>query len=371
MLRGQVDTATRQIITGWAADDESPDEIMEVAVFVDGRKLAQFACNAPRPDLLRAGFFGQNPHGFAYEYPTPLSNASDRRVSVRHAKSGKLLNRGDLVIQSDNNVVVRSSLATPSHAELEQLPVPRDPRSIFEMFVLFDEKAGLYELLSRIRFSSEKPRHVYYSVFGRYPETDPLLRQLDEDDHRGRYSPRDHTNELLLSQKFQSEAVPVFLNAFPEKNRLVFVHIPKCAGTDLSVNLMRRFPAIHQTLMEESWTSKDRMFQQLSNLVLYMKFSDSIFLCGHSSLGYYVSHALIRPIDRVFTIVRDPIEIAISHINYILTRITRDISIGNIGPDTREWMDILGLNTLPADMPPALIENSKKFYFVFKQVIKA
>lgn len=357
MLRGHVDTVTRRIIAGWAADDEIPDETIQILVLVDGRKLAQIACDAPRPDLMQAGSFGHRPHGFTYEFPQPLGDASDRRVSVRYARTGNLLNRGDAVIQRDNSVVIRTSRASPGDTEPEQFPMPRDPRSIFETLVLYDENGGLYELLSRIQFSVEKPRHIHYSVFGRYPEADPRLLQLAGIDQINGYSPRDHMNELLLSQEFQKDIVPLFLNAFPEKKRIVFIHVPKCAGTDLSVNLMKRFPSMHQTIMEENWVPKESLFRQIARLVIHNKFFDNIFLCGHSSLDYYVSRGLIRPIDRVFTIVRQPVEIVISHVNYILTRMTRDLAARKIGPDTKEWMDILGVSTLPGDMPPGLVQR--------------
>ncbi len=357
MLRGRVDTLTRQNISGWAADDESPDTPVDILIFVDERKLAQITCDSPRPDLMQAGIFGLSPHGFNYKFPSPLGDASDTRVSVRYAKTGTLLNRGDAVIQQNDGKVVHRPLANAADDGPEQLPVPRDPRSVFEMLVLYDERAGLYDLLSRIPFAAEKPRHIYYSVFGCYPEANPSVNESAADDQRGNYSPRDHMHDLLTSRDFQKDLIPLFLNAFPEKKRIFFIHIPKCAGTDLSVNLMKRFPSMHQTLMEQNWTSNQRLFQKLSRLMLHSKFSDSIFLCGHSGLNYYTSRAMIRPLDRVFTVVREPIEIALSHVNYILTRMKQDIVAGSIGPDTRAWLDILGMSALPPDMPPALVRK--------------
>ena len=54
-----------------------------------------------------------------------------------------------------------------------------------------------------------------------------------------------------MSAAFQQEVLTLLLNAFPEKRRLLFVHIPKCAGSDLSHHLMTRYPSIDQRLMEE------------------------------------------------------------------------------------------------------------------------
>jgi hypothetical protein len=357
MLHGHVDAITRRGIRGWAADDERSDQAVQILIFVDGCKLAQIGCVTPRPDLLQLGIFGLGPHGFAYEFPEQLGDTSEKRVSIRYARTGKLLNRGDANIKLDGSVVIRAPMSGPADTEPEQLPVPRNPKSTFETLALYDEKAGLYDLLSRVPFSAETPNYIHYTVFGRYPNPKAEIRHLPVIDQPGDYSPRDHMNKLLLSQEFQRGVIPVFLNAFPEKKRVVFIHIPKCAGTDLSVNLMKRFPSIHQTIMEESWTQKEKFLQQIARLTMHVRFFDSIFLCGHSDLDYYTSRDLIRPFDRVFTIVRHPVEIAISHVNYILTRLSRDIEAGTIAPDTRAWMDILGLDSLPAKIPPAVVQK--------------
>src|SRR6202011_5435366 len=99
MLHGRVDAVTPQGITGWAADDEKPDLAVQILIFVDDCKLAQIACVTPRPDLLRHGIFGPGPHGFAYKFPEPLADASEKRISIRYARTGRLLNQGDVKIK--------------------------------------------------------------------------------------------------------------------------------------------------------------------------------------------------------------------------------------------------------------------------------
>jgi len=118
---------------------------------------------------------------------------------------------------------------------------------------------------------------------------------------------RDYLNDLLHSPRFQRNILAYILRAFPEKRRLMFVHIPKCAGSDMSMHLASRFPSLEQRLMEASATDKDQLFQALSEFVREIVFSDSIFLRGHIPLDYYADAQLIRPADRIFTIVRDPI----------------------------------------------------------------
>jgi len=64
MIQGHVDRITRQVITGWAADTAAPDEQIDITIFVNGRKMAQLACDQPRPDLRHMGMYGEGRHGF-------------------------------------------------------------------------------------------------------------------------------------------------------------------------------------------------------------------------------------------------------------------------------------------------------------------
>ena len=48
-----------------------------------------------------------------------------------------------------------------------------------------------------------------------------------------------------------------------------------------------------------------------------------------------------RPQDHVFTIMRDPLDIALSVVNYVLTRFAVNIEAGEPGPDTRDWLAVL------------------------------
>ena len=268
MLRGHVDLVTRDLVAGWAADDERPGEIVQVSIFVNGRKTGQAACDLNRPDLVHVGALVGGLHGFNYVFPQRLNDEDEKRVSVRHATTGRLLNNGDVLFRKDNNITIRMPRADQADGEPDQLPVPQDPRWLFEALALYDPRSGLFDLLAKMQFSAETPRQIRYSVFGGYGGGASRPTQLSEIDQLGGYAPRDYMNELLLSQEFQKELIPMFLGAYPEKKRLFFIHIPKCAGTDLSVNLMRRFPSMHQTLTEERWTSKEVLFKRVSRLAL-------------------------------------------------------------------------------------------------------
>jgi hypothetical protein len=350
MIQGHVDRITRQVIVGWAADTDAPDERIDIAIFVNGRKQAQLACDQPRVDLRHTGLYGEGRHGFRYEFTPPLPPDETAKVAVRFAKSGTSLGHGNALLArgSTEATVVP---APPHKAEQLIVPAPVDPRTLFQLFMLFDPATELYPLLCRLDFGRVRPSHLDYSVFGQVPEVYP--RGLD-------WSPalaRDYLNDLLYSARFQQSVLAYALRAFPEKRRLMFVHIPKCAGSDLSFHLVSRFPSLEQRLMDETLTSKGEMFEALGGFVRELAFADAVFVRGHIPLNLYVDADLIRPADQVFTIVRDPTEIALSQINYILTKFQLNIDAGVVDMDTAGWLDALELKELPPAVTPQFVDK--------------
>jgi hypothetical protein len=150
-----------------------------------------------------------------------------------------------------------------------------------------------------------------------------------------------------LQTTFQSQLVNLLLAAFPEKRRLLFVHIPKCAGTDLRENLKSRYPVLDWNLTETSWTDPSRLFALLETLIPQIRASDTVAVHGHVPLGWYFNYALKRPGDRIFAVVRDPMEIVVSYVNYVLTSLLLDPEA--IQPDSRDWLQRLRITRVPAD----------------------
>lgn len=350
MIQGHVDRITRQVITGWAADTDAPDERIAIAIFVNGRKLAQLACDQPRPDLRHMGLYGEGRHGFRYEFTPPLSVVEAAKIAVRYAESGMSLGNGNARLPRGATEAV---VVSPPPQRQEQLivPAPVDPRTLFRLFALFEPSLELYSLLCRLDFGRVRPSHLDYSVLGQVPEHYP----------RGMaWSPalaRDYLNDLLHSAGFQQNVLAYALRAFPEKQRLMFVHIPKCAGSDLSFHLASRFPSLEQRLMDEALTSKGELFEALAGFVRELAFADAIFVRGHLPLDFYAGADLTRPADRIFTILRDPTEIALSQINYILTKFQLNIDAGVVDKDTEGWLDALDLKELPPAVTPQFVDK--------------
>ncbi len=226
-----------------------------------------------------------------------------------------------------------------------QLQAPREPRSLFELFTTYDPARGLDELLFRLDVTGIEPRHIYNGTLGRRPETLHACRKPEG------YNARDHMRGALMSPEFQRKVISLLLNAYPEKKRLLFVHVPKCAGTDLRIGLSTRYPALDAGLSRSEWTSSQQLFETIQQVALGLRFSDTILLHGHIRIVAAINGELVRPTDRIITVIRDPVEIILSNINYIITRILQDQESGTDAPDTREWKRQLGIGRLPPDMP--------------------
>ena len=77
------------------------------------------------------------------------------------------------------------------------------------------------------------------------------------------------------------------------------------------------------------------------------------FSAGPLSASVLPQHCLIRHGDRVFTVVRDPVSIIISQVNYILARVIDDRE-RNL-PDTREWLKMMNMESIPDNVPMGTI----------------
>ena len=75
-LRGFLDTANRDGLTGWARDPAAPSERITLRILVNGIEVGDLRADEMRPDLVRAGE-GDGAHAFRFAFPTPLP--SERR----------------------------------------------------------------------------------------------------------------------------------------------------------------------------------------------------------------------------------------------------------------------------------------------------
>ncbi len=222
------------------------------------------------------------------------------------------------------------------------LRMPATQREVFRLLALLDSAAGLDELLARVDFAGATPAHIHQAVLGRAPaDRDEAVPAL-------RFDPRAAFKAALLSPEFRRNVMAAFLGAYPELSRDVFIHVPKCAGTDLVMNLGRRQLPLPSILDSPDWIADDDFLAVLSGLARGAPFHDRIFVYGHMDLGGYVARAGSRPSDRIVSIIRDPVELMVSQANYVIGRARQDPT--GQDPDTAEILAWLGHDQLPSDL---------------------
>ena len=229
------------------------------------------------------------------------------------------------------------------------VPAPKTSRELFRLFLLYDKETGVSGLAKRINFTDVKSSQMYFSILQRLPESRNLVRWDD-----GGYDPSQHFCEMLWSDEFQSRVIRLLLSSFPEKRRLIHIHIPKSAGSHFFAKMAPTYPCINQMIQVPSWTSKQELMEILAGFASIVEFYDFLMVHGHFSLNYVVQEIGVRFGDEIFTVVRDPVMSAISMANYVVTRLMADPS-GSY-PDTREWLDQLGLETIPAGCPSGYVK---------------
>ena len=339
MFSGHVDRVTRHFIAGWAADLRYPNNPVDVIIIVNCEKIAQVTCDTLRTDLRDLGIYGEGKHGFRYEFSCPLPDDAEVRVTTRSATSGIALQNGDVVFPRKSAEAI---IVPPPNAFV--IPAPSEPNTLFRIFDFYEKAGGIPALLCRFNFANIRRAQLEYAAFGEIGPNTVRRESWTEQEAR------DYLEYLLHSQRFQKNIISNILHAYPEKSRIIFLHIPKCAGSDLQGHLARQHPFVTYYWCEESWTRKADLFYELCNLVRELAFSHSILVSGHVSLDYYASRGLIRPADRIFTVIRDPLEIAISAINYLLTQFETSINTRRIFPDVKNWISMLEINALPSQM---------------------
>ena len=111
-LAGFVDEVSGTRISGWAADIAHPDRPLEIALHIDGARVATARCSHPRADAVAAGFTGAR--AFAFD-AAPFVTPSTAQLEIVFAATSQRLGNG-LVERSESAVPVAAAAPTPDDA---------------------------------------------------------------------------------------------------------------------------------------------------------------------------------------------------------------------------------------------------------------
>jgi hypothetical protein len=215
-------------------------------------------------------------------------------------------------------------------------PAPRSPRDLFQLFSLLDRRVEFESLLNRIDLTGVLPWQIYSCVLGRAPEDAEVAFP------RADYSAREHLGAAVRSPEFQNSVLERLLRSFPEYRRLLFCHIPRTSGNSITNALLSRYPILPLSMSNGAWVDHTTLCDLIRSFVLEAAVCRSVFVPGHMRLNYILDRGLCRFEDRLFTVVRDPLDILISQTNYIATVLREDAALAR--PDTLEWRARLGLD---------------------------
>lgn len=87
-LRGVLDKADRESISGWAVDEGNPTSRVEVQVFIDDRFAGDAIADKFRPDVKLAGRAQDDWHGFVLSTPQLATGEHEARVYAVHSNGG-------------------------------------------------------------------------------------------------------------------------------------------------------------------------------------------------------------------------------------------------------------------------------------------
>ena len=83
-LRGWLDHADAQTISGWAVDEDNPGRPVEVQLFIDDQFIEQRSATDFRPDVRQAGRAADDRHGFVFKTPALTPGEHQATVYLLH-----------------------------------------------------------------------------------------------------------------------------------------------------------------------------------------------------------------------------------------------------------------------------------------------
>ena len=222
---------------------------------------------------------------------------------------------------------------------------------MFELLSRLQPDDDLDLFLGQVGWAAVTPQQVCYAVLDRLPEDmvhDGLLGGAP-------FNPPAYCKALLLSVEFQSTIVSRLLNAYPEKPRRFFVHVPRSGGTSLGETLELHACTIPYNAMGLAWSSGRTFLDAVAQICRSVERHDAIHVTGHYTLRSLLDGRLWRFGDVIWTSLRDPRDIVVSFLNYILTTLQSDSDL--VRPDSLAWSRALGLTAPIARLQPERIRQ--------------
>jgi hypothetical protein len=179
--------------------------------------------------------------------------------------------------------------------------------------------------------------YFYRSFLKRNPETVELARRP----FRGL---KDELIAFTLSDEFKQYFGLLVLDEFPELHRDLFVHVPKTAGTSvyIAAEYDPRFVVVRSPNADIADIGDWKQYCYEISQQLFDLQKTHVFIKLHLTLSDIERFRLRRPEEQVYTIVREPMALMISYVNFALTRVASFVGEQNPPRDVVDMRRAMG-----------------------------
>ena len=209
-------------------------------------------------------------------------------------------------------------------------PLPARPRDLFELFVTLGDQATIPSLFEACDLRHTDTRHITFVMLNRWATAEELAEQPTP------YNARHHLRSLVLGQEFRRSLIRRICDAYPERPRMLYVQIPRCAGE----HFLTMADTMHAIIPDgiDRWKRGDQAefiprlgtylarFNQTRSITMRLPVLAPFIQTTPPAqvdtvLPWSINPPPKRPGDRLFTIVREPAGLILSQVNAILARL--------------------------------------------------
>ena len=229
-------------------------------------------------------------------------------------------------------------------------PLPGRPRDLLELFVSLGQQASLSAIFQSCDLRQADPRHLTYIALSRWPTLAEVAAVPTP------YDARKHLRDLLFSEEFRKNLLWRICDAYPERQRLLYVRIPRCAGS----HFLHMAGAMHALFPPDLalWTRQERaaFIPALGSYLGRFNLTRTIHVTlpalapfiqtppatrDDAALPWSAVPPLRRTGDRLFTIIREPSALMLSQVNAILASLAAPAEADE-GSAVAQWRARLG-----------------------------
>ena len=208
-------------------------------------------------------------------------------------------------------------------------PLPQRPRDFFELFAAMGANATVEGLFRGVDLKGADPRMIFFMVLARWPTSEELAAIETP------YRPPQHVRALMRTPEFRTPMVRRLFEIFQERQRLLYVRIPRCAGQHAMSMLDGKHPVVPLDLGTPTFRDADILVQKLGAVLGLFGTSRSLvviqphiaaFLAppahrviGDDPIHWELAQPPCRSTDRLFAFIRPPEDILLSQANALLT----------------------------------------------------